>query len=84
MESTQESAIKVAYMLNLDLPVIPPPTKDDSEELRKQRAKQEEDEVLCSGHILNTLLDTLYDLFMAVKNPREIWTILEHKYGTQE
>ncbi|KAG6507460.1 hypothetical protein ZIOFF_032805 [Zingiber officinale] len=78
------TALKVTYVLNLDLPVIPPPTKDDSEELRKQQAKREEDEVLCSGHILNTLLDTLYDLFTAVKNPREIWTTLEHKYATQE
>ncbi|KAG6485811.1 hypothetical protein ZIOFF_054376 [Zingiber officinale] len=78
MESTQESAINVAYILNLDLPAIPPPTKDDSEELRKQRAKLEEDEVLCRGHIFNTLSDTLYDLFKVVKNPREIWTTLDH------
>ncbi|KAG6511483.1 hypothetical protein ZIOFF_029551 [Zingiber officinale] len=60
--------LKVAYALNLDLPVIPPSTNDDSKELRKQQAKQEEDEVLCRGHILNTLLDTLYDLFTVISN----------------
>ncbi|KAG6484981.1 hypothetical protein ZIOFF_053506 [Zingiber officinale] len=66
------TALKVSYVFKLDLPAIPPPTNDDSEELRKQRAKREEDEVLCRDHILNTLSDMLYDLFMVAKNPREI------------
>ncbi|KAG6538623.1 hypothetical protein ZIOFF_003747 [Zingiber officinale] len=61
------TTLKVAYVLNLDLLASSPPTNDDSEELRKQRTKWEEDEVLCRGHILNTLSDMLYDLFTAAE-----------------
>ncbi|KAK6152571.1 hypothetical protein DH2020_012210 [Rehmannia glutinosa] len=70
MESTQEYAIKVAYVLNPDLPEIPAPKDGESDQVKKQREKRQEDEVMCRGHILNTLSDTLYNLF-TVKIPRE-------------
>ena len=43
-----------------------------------------EDELLCRGHILNTLSDRLYDLFTSVQSPREIWNALEFKYNTKK
>ncbi|KAL5551516.1 hypothetical protein UlMin_001692 [Ulmus minor] len=39
-----------------------------------------EDEVMCRGHILNTLSDKLYDFYNSMKTPKEIWTTLEYKY----
>ena len=41
------TTLKVAYVLNPDLPKIPAPKEGDSEELKKQWQKCEDDEVLC-------------------------------------
>ncbi|XP_020247984.1 uncharacterized protein LOC109825547 [Asparagus officinalis] len=60
------------------------PTEEEIEEIKKQKAKREEDEVLCRGHILNTLSDRLYDLFTRIKSAREIWNALEFKYKAEE
>ena len=57
------TALKVHYVLDPDLQPIPEPTENDSEELKKERKKRKEDELLCRGHILNTLSDRLYDLY---------------------
>ncbi|KAG8481631.1 hypothetical protein CXB51_026463 [Gossypium anomalum] len=35
------------------------------------------------GHILNTLSDRLYDLYMSMQSPVEIWKALEEKYNTE-
>ncbi|KAK6123792.1 hypothetical protein DH2020_042461 [Rehmannia glutinosa] len=78
------TALKVAYVLNPNLPEIPPPKDGESDEVKKQREKRQEDEVICRGHILNTLSDTLYDLFTVVKSPREIWATLEREYASQK
>jgi hypothetical protein len=56
------TALKVHYVLDPDLTPIPEPTENDSEEVKKERMKRKEDELLCRGHILNTLSDLLYDL----------------------
>uniref|UniRef100_A0A2N9HKS3 Uncharacterized protein n=1 Tax=Fagus sylvatica TaxID=28930 RepID=A0A2N9HKS3_FAGSY len=44
----------------------------------------EEDELVCRGHILNTLSDRLYDLFTTMTSPKEIWKALETKYKTEK
>ena len=51
---------------------------------KRQREKREEDEVVCRGHILNTLPDSLYDLFITVKSPKEIWATLELQHVNQK
>jgi hypothetical protein len=56
------TSLKVHYVLDPDLTPFPEPTKNDSEEVKKERMKRKEDELLCRGHILNTLSDRLYDL----------------------
>lgn len=78
------TALKVAYILNPNLPEIPAPKEGESEEVAKQRQKREEDEIICRGHILNTLSDSYYDMFQGVTNPREIWTAIEREYTTQK
>ena len=78
------TALKVAYVLNPYLPEIPPPNDDDSEALKRQRKKREEDQVVFRGHILNTLLDTLYDLFTTVNLPKKIRDTLECQHVDQK
>nr|XP_027085067.1 uncharacterized protein LOC113707105 [Coffea arabica] len=78
------TALKVAYILNPNLPEIPAPAEGEFEEVTKQRQKREEDEIICRGHILNTLSDSYYDMFQGVRNPREIWDAIEQVYTTQK
>ena len=60
------TALKVAYVLDSNLPQIPVPYSDETEDVKKERTKRQEDKLLCRGHILNTLSDRLYDLFTLV------------------
>ena len=62
---------------------FPPASDEDIDEIKAQRKKQEEDELICRGHILNTLSGRLYDLYTSMKSPKEIWNALEAKYKTQ-
>ena len=78
------TALKVAYILNPNLPEIPTSAEGESEEVTKQRQKREEDEIICRDHILNTLSDSYYDMFQGVRNPREIWAAIEREYTSQK
>ncbi|XP_050920537.1 uncharacterized protein LOC127138188 [Lathyrus oleraceus] len=77
------TALKVHYVLDPNVTPIPEPTKNDSEEVKKERKRRKEDELLCHGHILNTLSDPLYDLYT---NPSatKIWKVLEFKFKAEE
>ena len=63
---------------------FPTATDKDSDEIKAQRKKREKDELICKGHILNTLSDCLYDLYTSMKSPKEIWNALEAKYKTEK
>uniref|UniRef100_A0A2N9GVD6 CCHC-type domain-containing protein n=1 Tax=Fagus sylvatica TaxID=28930 RepID=A0A2N9GVD6_FAGSY len=78
------TALKIFYVLDPNLQPIPDPTPQDTEQLKQQRIKKEEDELVCKGHILNTLFDQLYDLFTTMTSPKEIWKALETKYKTEK
>ncbi|XP_010914014.1 uncharacterized protein [Elaeis guineensis] len=87
------TALKISYVLDPNLPTIedPIPTTDggqpfaeEIERVQKERKKREENELLCRGHILNTLSDHLYDLFTDVKPPRDIRNALKYKYKAEE
>uniref|UniRef100_A0A2N9EDW1 Retrovirus-related Pol polyprotein from transposon TNT 1-94-like beta-barrel domain-containing protein n=1 Tax=Fagus sylvatica TaxID=28930 RepID=A0A2N9EDW1_FAGSY len=78
------TALKIFYVLDPNLQPIPDPTPQDTEQLKQQRIKREEDELVCRGHILNTLSDRLYDLFTTMTSPKEIWKALETKYKTEK
>uniref|UniRef100_A0A2N9GWL4 Uncharacterized protein n=1 Tax=Fagus sylvatica TaxID=28930 RepID=A0A2N9GWL4_FAGSY len=54
------TALKIFYVLDPNLQPIPDPTPQDTEQLKQQRIKREEDELVCRGHILNTLSDRLF------------------------
>ncbi|XP_024029726.1 uncharacterized protein LOC112094034 [Morus notabilis] len=78
------TVLKNTYVLDLKLEPLPEPKGDDFKELKATRKKREDDEVMCRGHILNTLSDRLYDLYNSMKSPVEIWNSLEYKYKTEK
>ncbi|KAL1175445.1 hypothetical protein V6Z11_A04G090300 [Gossypium hirsutum] len=49
----------------------------------KLKKKSEEDNFTCQGQILNTSSDRLYDLYMLMQSPVEIWEVLEEKDNTE-
>ena len=63
---------------------FPIASDEDSDEIKAQRKKREEDELICRGRILNTLLDQLYDLYTSMKSLKEIWNASEAKYKTKK
>ena len=50
------TALKIVYILDLILSKLPEPTDEDTDQVKGEHKKREEDEVVCKGHILNTLL----------------------------
>lgn len=56
-----------------NLESIPEPTDKDSEELKAEWKKRQEDELICRGHILNALSDRLYDLYTDNPSAKKIW-----------
>ena len=63
---------------------FPLASDEDTDEIKAQIKKGEEDELICRWHILNTLLDRLYNLYTSMKSPKEIWNALEAKYKTEK
>ena len=63
---------------------FPTASDEDTNEIKVQRKKQEDEELICRGHILNTLSDCLYDLYTSMKSLKEIWNALESKYKTEK
>nr|GEY24379.1 hypothetical protein [Tanacetum cinerariifolium] len=46
----------------------------------KIRAKWENDNYICMGHILNGMSDSLFDVYTNVESAKELWDSLESKY----
>ena len=73
------TVLKIDYVLDPKLEPLSEPKEDDSEDLKAARKKREDDEVMCRGHILNTLSDRLYDLYNSMESPVEIWNAVDYK-----
>jgi len=78
------TALKIFFVLDPNLNPLSEPTLEDTDAIKAERKKREKDELVCRGHILNTLSDRLYDLFTAIESPWEIWNALEAKYKTEK
>ncbi|KAL5538730.1 hypothetical protein UlMin_045964 [Ulmus minor] len=75
----------ITYALDPNLEPLPEPDDvTDTDELKAGRKKRAEDEVMCRGHILNTLSDRLYDFYNSMETPKKIWTELEYKYKSEK
>jgi hypothetical protein len=73
------TSLKIYYILDPNLSALPE-TQEDESVTMTVKVKREEDEVLCRGHILNTLTSRLYDIFSKLKSSKEIWAALETHY----
>ncbi|XP_022859056.1 uncharacterized protein LOC111379852 [Olea europaea var. sylvestris] len=78
------TALKIFYILDPDLASLSEPTNEETETVRNERQKRQEDELICHGHILNALSDRLYDLYTNTTSAKEIWEALENKYKPKE
>jgi hypothetical protein len=78
------TALKISYILDPNLPKIPTPAPEDSDQLKTGCKKQDGDELLCRGHIFNKISDYLYSLFTSKRFSKEIWKSLEYKYNTEK
>ena len=48
-------ALKLFYVLDSNLMPFPTTSDEDIDEIKLQRKNQEEDKLICKGHIFNTL-----------------------------
>ena len=78
------TALKLFYVMDPNLMPFPTASDEAIDEIRAQRKRHEEDELICRGHILNTLSDRLYDLYTSMNSPKKIWNALEAKYKTEK
>ena len=66
------TTLKIFYVLDPNLPPIPEPNENDSDEVKTLRNTRKEDEIIYRGHILNALSDCLYDLYTVEPSAKEI------------
>ncbi|KAL8140468.1 LOW QUALITY PROTEIN: hypothetical protein V2J09_006489 [Rumex salicifolius] len=64
------TGLKISYILDDGITPIPDTVDNEEQEIKDQRKKRDEDEVLCRGHILNRLSDRLYNLNQITKGAR--------------
>ncbi|XP_030495093.1 uncharacterized protein LOC115710880 [Cannabis sativa] len=78
------TTLKIAYILESTLEPLSAPTNKDTDEVKEQKKKKEDGNLLCRGHIFNSLSDRLYDLYNDTKDAKEIWDHLEKKFKAAE
>ncbi|GJY91339.1 zinc finger, CCHC-type containing protein [Tanacetum coccineum] len=70
------TTLKVVYVLTTLMPEL---LKDATVEAIRIRAKWENDDYICRGHILNVMSDSLFDVYTNVELAKELWNSLESK-----
>ncbi|GJW41775.1 hypothetical protein Tco_0067620, partial [Tanacetum coccineum] len=58
---------------------MPELLEDDTMEAIRHRAKWENDDYICRGHILNGMSDLLFDIYQNVESAKKLWDSLEYK-----
>ncbi|GJY57040.1 zinc finger, CCHC-type containing protein [Tanacetum coccineum] len=71
------TTLKVVYALSTPMPEL---LEDDTVEAIRRRAKWENDDYICRGHILNGMSDSLFVIYQNVESTKELWDSLESKY----
>nr|GEW49652.1 hypothetical protein [Tanacetum cinerariifolium] len=69
------------YALTTPMPEL---LEDATVEAIRIRAKWENDDYICRGHILNGMSDSLVDVYMNVESAKELWDSPESKYMTED
>ncbi|GJT09611.1 zinc finger, CCHC-type containing protein [Tanacetum coccineum] len=73
--------LKVVYVLTTPMPEL---LEDATVEAIRIRAKWENDDYICMGHILNGMFDSLFDVYTNVESAKELWDSLESKYMAED
>ncbi|GJT19106.1 zinc finger, CCHC-type containing protein [Tanacetum coccineum] len=73
--------LKVVYVLTTPIPEL---VEDATVEAIRIRAKWENDDYICRGHILNGMSDSLFDVYTNVESAKELWDSLESKYMAED
>ncbi|GJZ65425.1 zinc finger, CCHC-type containing protein [Tanacetum coccineum] len=66
--------LKMVYVLTTPITKL---LEDARVEAIRIRAKWENDDYICRGHILNGMSDSLFDVYTNVKSAKELWDSLE-------
>ncbi|GKA76637.1 zinc finger, CCHC-type containing protein [Tanacetum coccineum] len=75
------TTLKVVYVLTTPMPEL---MEDATVEAIRIRAKWENDDYICRGHILNGMSDSLFDVYINVESAKELWDSLESKYLAED
>nr|GEV50086.1 hypothetical protein [Tanacetum cinerariifolium] len=75
------TTLKVVYVLSTPMPEL---LEDDTVEAIRRRAKWENDDYMCGGHILNGMSNPLFDIYQNVESAKELWDSLESKYIAED
>nr|GEV34497.1 zinc finger, CCHC-type [Tanacetum cinerariifolium] len=75
------TTLKVVYVLTTPMPEL---VEDATVEAIRIRAKWENDDYICRGHILNGMSDFLFDVYTNVKSAKELWDLLESKFMVED
>ncbi|GKC86452.1 zinc finger, CCHC-type containing protein, partial [Tanacetum coccineum] len=75
------TTLKVVYVLTTPMPEL---VEDVTLEAIRIRAKWENDDYICRGHILNGMSDSLFDVYMNIESAKELWDSLESKYMAED
>ncbi|GKA67582.1 zinc finger, CCHC-type containing protein, partial [Tanacetum coccineum] len=70
------TTLKVVYVLTTPMPEL---VEDATVEAIRIRAKWENDDYICRGHILNGMSDSLFNVYTNVESAKELWDSLESK-----
>ncbi|GJW27908.1 zinc finger, CCHC-type containing protein [Tanacetum coccineum] len=75
------TTLKVVYVLTTPMPKL---VEDAIVEAIRIRAKWENDDYICRGNILNSMSDSLFDVYTNVESAKELWDSLESKYMAED
>lgn len=55
---------------------MPKVVEDETLDQTRKQCKWENDDYICHGHILNGMLDALFDVYQNVDSAKELWNQL--------
>ena len=75
------TTLNVAYVIS-----TPRPEEKDNETIKElqKRNKWDRNNFICCGHILNAMVDSLFDVYQFLESARQLWNVLEGKYMAED
>nr|GEU85946.1 zinc finger, CCHC-type [Tanacetum cinerariifolium] len=71
------TTLKVMYILSTPSPVW---SENETLETTRKRMKWENEDYICRGHMLNSMSDSLFDIYQNAEFAKALWDSLESKY----